>query len=86
MRQKELNNKKKKFDGSKMVYKGNKELMILENLKQYVFLVMKLEIILLICIWQMRNRTIWQSILKNLNLKQNHKIILILKKSKRECN
>ena len=60
-----------------MVSKGYKKLMILENLKQYVFLVMKLEIILLICIWQMMNKTIWQSIVKNLNLKQNHKIIII---------
>ena len=50
--------------------------MILENLKQYMFLVMKLEIILLICIQQMMNKTIWQSILKNLNLKQNPRIIL----------
>ena len=60
-----------------MVSKGYKKLMILENLKQYLFLVMKLEIILLICIWQMMNKTIWQSIVKNLNLKQNHKIIII---------
>ena len=60
-----------------MVSKGYKKLMILENLKQYVFLVMKLEMILLICIWQMMNKTIWQSIVKNLNLKQNHKIIII---------
>ena len=60
-----------------MVSKGYKKLMILENLKQYVFLVMKLEIILLICIWQMMNKTIWQSTVKNLNLKQNHKIIII---------
>ena len=65
-----------------MVSKGYKKLMILENLKQYVFLVMKLEIILLICIWQMMNKTIWQSTVKNLNLKQNHKIIIIKKKVK----
>ena len=32
-----------------MVYKASNETMILENLKQYVFLVMKLEIILLTC-------------------------------------
>ena len=51
--------------------------MILENLKQYVFSVMKLEIILLICLWQLMSKTIWQSILKNLKLKQTHKIILI---------
>ena len=77
MRQKELKKKKKKADRSKMVYKEYKKLMILENFKQYVFLVMKLEIILLKFIWQMMNKTIWQSILKNLNLKQNHKIIPI---------
>ena len=53
------------------------EPMILENLKQLVLLVMKLEII---CIQQIMNKTIWQSILKNLRLKRNHQIILILKK------
>ena len=37
---------------------------------------MKLEIILLICIHQMMNKTIYQSILKNLKIKRNHKIIL----------
>ena len=43
--------------------------MILENVKQYVFLVMELEIILLMCIWQMMKKTNWQSVLKNLKVK-----------------
>ena len=51
--------------------------MILENLKQFVFFVIKLEIILSLCTWQMMSKTIWQSILKSLKLKQNRKIILI---------
>ena len=60
-----------------MIYNINNETYDLEKLKQYVFLVMKLETILLICTSQMMNKTIWQSILKNLKLKQSHKIILI---------
>ena len=43
--------------------------MILENVKQYVFLVMELEIMLLMCIWQMMKKTNWQSVLKNLKVK-----------------
>ena len=41
----------------KLVYTGSNETMILENLKQYVFLAMKLEIILLILGWQIMNKT-----------------------------
>ena len=41
-----IEEEEKKADRSKMVYKGSNETMILENFKQYVFLVMKLEIIL----------------------------------------
>ena len=43
--------------------------MILENLKQHVLLVITLEIVLLIWVLQMINRTIWQSILENLKVK-----------------
>ena len=38
----------RKADRNKMFYEGSNKPMILENLKQYVFLVRKLEIILLI--------------------------------------
>ena len=51
-----------------MVYKGIIERMILENLKQYVILVMILELILLICIQQTINKANWESILKNLKV------------------
>ena len=43
---------------------------------------MKLEITLVICKWQMMNKISWKSLLKNLKLKQNHKISLIKKKAK----
>ena len=72
-----IEEEEKKVDRSKMFTKDIIKPMILENLKQYVFLVMKLEIILLICTEQMMIKTIWQSILTNLKLKQSHKIILI---------
>ena len=55
-----------------MVYKGIIERMILENLKQYVILVMILELILLICIQQTINKANWESILKNLKVWQDH--------------
>ena len=35
-------------------------------------------------LWSMINKTIWQTILKNLKLKQNHKINLILEKVKED--
>ena len=49
--------------------------MIFENLKQYVFLVMKSEIILLIRALQMMNKTICQNILENLKVRQDHKVL-----------
>ena len=49
--------------------------MILDHLKQYAFLVMILKINLLIWIWQMMKKTIWQSILKNLKIRQDNKIL-----------
>ena len=58
-----------------MVHKGIVKLMILENLKQYVFLVMKLEIVSLTSIWQMMNRTICQSMLENLKVRKDRKIL-----------
>ena len=48
----------RKFDRSKMVYKGSNETYVLENLKQCMFSVIKLEIILLISTWQMMNKTV----------------------------
>ena len=72
-----LKKKKKKVDRSKMVFKGYNKTYDFRNLKQWVFLVMKLEIMLLICKEPMMNKIICQSILKNLKLKQSHKIILI---------
>ena len=50
--------RQKKFDRNKMIYNINNETYDLEKLKQYVFLVMKLETILLICTSQMMNKTI----------------------------
>ena len=41
-----------------MIYNINNETYDLEKLKQYVFLVMKLETILLICTSQMMKKTI----------------------------
>ena len=52
-----IEEEEKKVDRNKMVYKQLKKSMILENLKQYVFLVTKLEIMLLMKIWQMMNKT-----------------------------
>ena len=43
-----INELKKKVDRNKMVYKGTNITYDFRNLKQYVFLVMKLEIMLLI--------------------------------------
>ena len=54
--------------------------MILENVKQYTLSVTILELNLLICIQKMMNKTIWQSILKNLKVRQDRKVILNLKK------
>ena len=43
-----IEEEEKKADRAKMVYEGSNKTMILQDLKQYVFLVIKLEIILLI--------------------------------------
>ena len=49
----------KKVDRNRMVYKGSIKVMILEILKQYVLLVMKLEIILLVWIQQILHKRIY---------------------------
>ena len=54
-----IEKKTKKLIEVKWFTKDTIKSMILENLKQYVVLVMKLEVILLICIWQMMNKTNW---------------------------
>ena len=54
---------------------------IFETLKEYMLLVMILKLILLI--WQTINKTIWQSTLKNLKVRQDHNIILTLKSKRR---
>ena len=58
--------------------------MILENLKQYVLLVISMEIILLIWIWQTINKTTRQNILKNLNCKRRPQTDSKLKKLKED--
>ena len=50
--------------------------MVLENLKQYVLLVISMEIILLIWIWQTINKTTRQNILKYLKAREDRKLIL----------
>ena len=76
MRQKKVKKKKKKrLIEVKWFMKDLIKPMILENLKQYMFLVMKLEIILLIRVWQMMNKNSCQSILENLKARQDHKIL-----------
>ena len=47
----------RKADRSKINHGGSNKTIILENLKQCTFLVMKLEIILLIRVWQMMKKT-----------------------------
>ena len=54
---------------------------IFETLKEYMLLVMILKLILLI--WQTINKTIWQSTLKNLKVRQDHNIILTWKSKRR---
>ena len=71
-----IEKEEKKLIEVKCITKDIVKHMILENLKQYVLLVMLLEIILLMCIQQIMNKTIWQSILKNLKARQDHNMIL----------
>ena len=69
-----MKKKKQKLIESIGFTRGIMKPMILENLKQYVLLVIILEIVLLIWVLQMINRTIWQSILENLKVKQDRNL------------
>ena len=69
-----MKKKKQKLIESNGFTRGIMKPMILENLKQYVLLVIILEIVLLIWVLQMINRTIWQSILENLKVKQDRNL------------
>ena len=61
----------------KALKKTKRKLIEVKQFINYIIkpmlLVMKLEITLLIRKWQMMNKIIWQSLLKNLKLKQNCK-------------
>ena len=69
-----MKKRKQKLIESNGFTRGIMKPMILENLKQYVLLVIILEIVLLIWVLQMINRTIWQSILENLKVKQDRNL------------
>ena len=69
-----MKKKKQKLIESNGFTRGIMKPMVLENLKQYVLLVIILEIVLLIWVLQMINRTIWQSILENLKVKQDRNL------------
>ena len=56
--------RRKKLVEVKWFTNGILKRMIFENLQQYVLWVIELWNLLLICTWQMINKTIWQSILK----------------------
>ena len=66
-----------KVDRSKRVYKAYNKTYDFRKFKAIRVFGDEIRNILLICIWRMMNKTNWQSILKNLKLKQNRKIILI---------
>ena len=75
--------RRKKLVGVKWFTNGILKRMIFENLKQYVLWVIELWNLLLICTWQMINKTIWQSILKNLKSGQDHNKIMTYKSKRR---
>ena len=75
--------RRKKLVEVKWFTNGILKRMIFENLKQYVLWVIELWNLLLICTWQMINKTIWQSILKNLKSGQDHNKIMTYKSKRR---
>ena len=75
--------RRKKLVEVKWFTNGILKRMIFENLKQYVLWVIELWNLLLICTWQMINKTIWQSILKNLKTGQDHNKIMTYKSKRR---
>ena len=66
--------KEKKLIEVKLFIEDILKRMILENSKQCVLLVMKLQTTSLICTYQTLNKTIWQSMLKILKSRQDHNI------------